>query len=304
MITLNGISKSFGKHLVLDNIGFSVNDCSIYGLIGYNGAGKTTLLNIISGLYKADKGTVNIDVENKKCVPFDNVDVKRSLFYVTDEPYYFAGANLLTMRNFFCGFYPTWSDESFKKLIDVFGIDPNKKIGDFSKGMKRQAAIIIGLSSKARYLLMDESFDGLDPNIRTIVSNILAEYIAETEATVIAASHNLYELENICDTVGMINGKHLIYSEDIDNIKSKVKKYSLACDKAISTDIFNGLNIKFIKQEGQFCSFQSSEDPEKIKALITANAKILNFDCKPMNLNEIFIYETEGKESEIEGIFQ
>lgn len=303
MIFVNGVDKSFGKSKVLDNISFNVNDCSVYGLIGYNGAGKTTLLNILSGLYLADKGKVEIEVNGKKHQPFDNPAVKRSLFYVNDDPYYFPNANLISMRDFYCGMYPNWSDESFKKLTQLFGIDPNKKMGDFSKGMKRQGAIILGLASKARYIFLDESFDGLDPNIRTLVSNLLAEYIAETEGSVIAASHNLYELEGICDTVGMINGNKMIYSDDIETVKSKAKKYRISVKGRVGDDITTLLNLKFLKNELGIITFQSNENEEKVKAVFSKYGEIILFESFGMTLNEIFIYETEDKGNEIEGIF-
>lgn len=303
MIFVNGVDKSFGKSKVLDNISFNVNDCSVYGLIGYNGAGKTTLLNILSGLYLADEGRVEIEVNGKKHHPFDNPAVKRSLFYVNDDPYYFPNANLITMRDFYCGMYPNWSDESFKKLINLFGIDPNKKMGNFSKGMKRQGAIILGLASKARYIYLDESFDGLDPNIRSLVSNLLAEYIAETEGTVIAASHNLYELEGICDTVGMINGNKMIYSDDIETVKSKAKKYRISVKGRVGDDITTLLNLKFLKNELGIITFQSNENEEKVKAVFSKYGEIILFESFGMTLNEIFVYETEDKGNEIEGIF-
>lgn len=303
MIFVKGISKSFGKSKVLDNITFNVNDCSVYGLIGYNGAGKTTLLNIISGLYSPDDGKVEIEVDNKKCLPFDNPIVKRNLFYVNDDPYYFPNANLITMRDFYCGMYPNWSDDSFQKLIRLFGIDPNKKMGDFSKGMKRQGAIILGLSSKARYIFLDESFDGLDPNIRTLVSNLLAEYIAETEGSIIAASHNLYELEGICDTVGMINGNKMIYSDDIDTVKSKARKYRISVKGNIGEEIQNILDLKFFKKELGVCTFQSNESEEKVRNICSKYGEIILFESFGMTLNEIFVYETEDKGNEIDGIF-
>lgn len=303
MIFVNGVDKSFGKSKVLDSISFNVNDCSVYGLIGYNGAGKTTLLNILSGLYHADKGTVEIEVNGKRHRPFDNPAVKRSLFYVNDDPYYFPNATLISMRDFYCGMYPNWSDESFKKLTQLFGIDPNKKMGDFSKGMKRQGAIILGLASKARHIFLDESFDGLDPNIRTLVSNLLAEYIAETEGSVIAASHNLYELEGICDTVGMINGNKMIYSDDIETVKSKAKKYRISVKGRVGDDITTLLNLKFLKNELGIITFQSNEEEDKVKAVFSKYGEIVIFESFGMTLNEIFVYETEDKGNEIEGIF-
>ena len=303
MIFVNDVDKSFGKTKVLDNISFNVNDCSVYGLIGYNGAGKTTLLNIISGLYLADNGKVEIEIDGKKQQPFNNSVVKRSLFYVNDNPYYFRNANLITMRDFYCGMYPNWSDQSFKKLINLFQIDPNKKISNFSKGMKRQSAIILGLASKARYIFLDESFDGLDPNIRMLVSNLLAEYIVETEASIIAASHNLYELENICDTVGMINGNKMIYSDEIETVKSKARKYRVSVEGTVGEDVRSRLNLKFFNNELGVFTFQSNEEEEKIKSVFSQYGEIILFESFGMTLNEIFVYETEDKSNEIEGIF-
>ena len=227
--------------------------------------------------------------------------MKRSLFYVTDNPYYFPGANLVTMRDFYKGFYPNWSDNSFSELVKLFGLDPAKRIGDFSKGMKRQAAMIMGLASRPRYLLLDESFDGLDPNVRTVVSNLLAEYIAETESTVVAASHNLYELENICDTVGMLNGKQLLYSKPIEDVKERVKKYRVAVNT--KKDPLTGLSVKFPRREGNIYTFQSEEPEEKLRDAFGKAGELLLFEAYGMTLNEIFIYETKEEDNEIEGIF-
>ena len=301
MIRLNRVCKSYGKTEILKDITLQVEDCSIYGLIGYNGAGKTTLLNIVSGLYRPTGGEVLLDVGEDLRDPFDDPFVKRSLFYVTDNPYYFPGADLVTMRDFYKGFYPNWSDNSFSELVKLFGLDPEKRIGDFSKGMKRQAAIIMGLASRPRYLLLDESFDGLDPNVRTVVSNLLAEYIAETESTVVAASHNLYELENICDTVGMLNGKQLLYSKPIEEIKGRVKKYRAAVNT--EKDPLAGLSFKFLRKEGNIYTFQSEEPEEKLQAAFGKAGDLLLFEAYGMTLNEIFIYETKEEDNEIEGIF-
>lgn len=303
MIKIDGVSKSYGKLKVLNDITLTVNNGSIYGLIGYNGAGKTTLLNIVSGLFKPDKGTVSIELNRKMHKPFDDPCVKRALYYVTDDPYYFPNTNLVGMRDFYCGMYPNWSDTSFKKLVDLFGIDPNKRISDFSKGMKRQSAIILAMSARPEYLLLDESFDGLDPNIRTIVGGLLTEYIAETEGSVIAASHNLFELESICDSLGMINGTNLLHTGDIEDIKATAKKYRVAVNSPLDTDTVESLNLKFFKNEGNIYTFQSSEPEDKIKSAFLKDRELLLFESFGMTLNEIFIYETEGKGNEIEGIF-
>ncbi len=303
MIYAENICKSFDGQQVLIDVSFSVNDCSIYGLVGYNGAGKTTLLNIISGLYKANSGRVFLDCKGKKQQPFDNPDIKRDLFYVTDEPYYFSHASMMSMRDYYSGFYPRWSDKGFKRLAEVFGLDVNKRISDFSKGMKRQAAMAMALASRPAYLFLDESFDGLDPNIRTVVCNLLTEFIAETEGSVIAASHNLYELEHICDTVGILNGNTMIYSDDIDTIRQKARKFRVAVNGKIDEEILKHITAKFFKKEGNICTFQSSDNDEKVKQAFSHYGEILIFESVGMGLNEIFVYETEEKENEIQGIF-
>ena len=206
MIEINRVTKAFGDKTVLDNVTVTIADGSIYGLVGYNGAGKTTLLNLIAGLYRPDGGNITADTEDGKLAVYGSEQVRRDLFLIPDDPYILPQASLSTMAAFYRGFYPHFSMETMEKLTEIFGLDPKKKLNGFSKGMKRQAAIILGLSSRARYLLLDECFDGLDPNIRLTVCDLLMEYMAETGATVIMASHNLHEIEHICDTVGMLNG--------------------------------------------------------------------------------------------------
>ena len=301
MIRLNRVCKSYGRTEILKDVTLQVEEGSLYGLIGYNGAGKTTLLNIVSGLYRPTKGEVFLEAGGELRDPFDDPAVKRSLFYVTDSPYYFPDADLVTMRDFYKGFYPTWSDNSFSELTKLFGLDPEKRIGEFSKGMKRQAAMILGMAARPRYLLLDESFDGLDPSVRTVVSNLLGEYIAETESTVVAASHNLYELENICDTIGMLNGKQLLYSKPIEDIKERIKKYRVAVEA--EKDPLAGLSVKFLRKEGNIYTFQSEEPEEKLRDAFGKAGKLLLFECYGMTLNEISIYETKEEDNAIEGIF-
>lgn len=303
MIRAEGICKSFDRQQVLTDVSFEVNDCSVYGLIGYNGAGKTTLLDIVSGLYKADSGSVFLDCNNKKLQPFDNVEIKQNLFYVTDDTYYFPHATMMTMRDFYCGFFPNWSDKGFKKLTELFGLDTKKRISDFSKGMKRQAAMTIALAARPRYLFLDESFDGLDPNVRTVVCNLLTEFIAETEGSVIAASHNLYELEHICDTVGMLNGKRMICSQDIDSLKNRARKYRVAVTGGLQREAQEQLCARFFRSEGNICTFRTKKSDDEVRSILAQQGELLLFESAGMNLNEIFEYETEGKENEIQGIF-
>lgn len=304
MIELRHISKQFGRYSALEDVTARIGDESIYGLIGYNGAGKTTLLNMISGLYLPSGGEIVMDVDGEMMNPFDNVKVKRNLFYVSDDPYFMSSANLLDMRDFYKGFYRNFSDSTFEKLVKICKLDPEKRIGDFSKGMKRQAAILLGMSSRVRYLLLDESFDGLDPNMRVLVSNLLTEYLLEVGATIVVASHNLYELENICDTIGMINGKRMIFSKDIEDVRAKVKKYRVALDKKASEEVFAPLHVKNLKGEGNIYTFVCGEEERAIRERLSEEHEILLFEAYPLALNEIFKAEMGGGEDNYEGIFE
>ncbi len=214
MIHIHHLSKAYGDTSVLEAIDLTVADGSIYSLVGYNGAGKTTLLSLMAGILAPDSGHVTMNVgEGDEALPvFDREDVRRELFFIPDEPYILPSATMNTMASFYSGFYPRFSMETFCRLVEIFGLNPRKRIAGFSKGMKRQAAIMLGLSARTRYLLLDESFDGLDPTVRTTVCDLIMAYMADTGATVVMASHNLAAIEHICDTVGMLSGNRIVYS--------------------------------------------------------------------------------------------
>lgn len=304
MIKLKGVSKLFGDFHALDEVSAEIQDSSIYGLIGYNGAGKTTLLNIISGLYKSSSGEVRIELDGELLDPFDNVRVKHNLFYVSDDPYFTPNASLYSMRDFYRGFYRSFSNESFEKLVKLFKLDPYKRIADFSKGMKRQAAIILGMSTRVKYLLLDESFDGLDPAVRVLVSNLLTEYLLEVGATIIVASHNLYELENICDTIGMIKGKRLIFSRDIDEIKSGVFKYRAVMSTPIAEASLAELSLKSFSRDGNIHTFVCERSEDEVKAALSPLGELLLLESCPLSLSEIFKAEIGEGDERIEGIFE
>ena len=305
MIEINRVTKAFGDKTVLDNITVTVADGSIYGLVGYNGAGKTTLLNLIAGLYRPDGGNITADTEDGKLVVYGSERVRRDLFLIPDDPYILPQASLSTMAAFYRGFYPNFSMETLEKLTEIFGLDPKKKLNGFSKGMKRQAAIILGLSSRARYLLLDESFDGLDPNIRMTVCDLLMEYMAETGATVIMASHNLHEIEHICDTVGMLNGTHIVYSCEIEAIKERYTRIRAAFDREVDETALAGVTYGELNACGKVLSFVSETPADEVEATLRARGGLCLFETYPLSLEEVFKYEMKkgGKSYDIEGLF-
>lgn len=305
MIEINRVTKAFGDKTVLDNITVTVADGSIYGLVGYNGAGKTTLLNLIAGLYRPDGGNITADTEDGKLAVYGSERVRRDLFLIPDDPYILPQASLSTMAAFYRGFYPNFSMETLEKLTEIFGLDPKKKLNGFSKGMKRQAAIILGLSSRARYLLLDESFDGLDPNIRMTVCDLLMEYMAETGATVIMASHNLHEIEHICDTVGMLNGTHIVYSCEIETIKERYTRIRAAFDREVDETALAGITYGDLNACGKVLSFVSETPADDVEATLRTRGGLCLFETYPLSLEEVFKYEMKkgGKSYDIEGLF-
>lgn len=226
MISVQQVSKSYGKHVAIRNITFKVETGQVYGLLGYNGAGKTTLLKIIAGAYRADSGYVSVD----------GVDVRtrdvpaKTPFIVADEPYFGSQATPAMMRDFYAGYYPNWSDSTFDGLLGLFGLERGMRIASFSKGMKRQVAILLGLSSGAPCLLLDESFDGLDLGKRILLKTLLARYAREREASVVLSSHNLKELEEVADRLGMIEDTRLAFDAKVDDLHESYCKYSASLD--------------------------------------------------------------------------
>ena len=305
MIEINHVRKSFGDKTVLDDVTLSVSDGSIYGLVGYNGAGKTTLLSLIAGLYRPDQGNITADIPDGKLTAYGSEAVRRDLFFIPDDPYILPQANLNTMASFYRGFYPNFSMETYRKLTELFGLDPQKRISGFSKGMKRQAALILGLSSRARYLLLDESFDGLDPTIRMMVCDLLMEYMAETGASIVMASHNLHEIEHICDTVGMLNGSRIIYSCDVDEIKECYTRIRAAFDREVSEDILEGIRYGDLSAGGRVLTFVSETPADETEAILRRAGGLCLFETHPMSLEEVFRFEMKkgGKTYDIEGLF-
>ena len=210
------------------------------------------------------------------------------------------------MCTFYRGFYPNFSMETFRKLTEIFGLDPKKRLNGFSKGMKRQAALILGLSSRARYLLLDESFDGLDPTVRMTVCDLLMEYMAETGATIIMASHNLHEIEHICDTVGMLNGSHIVYSCDIDTIKERYTRIRAAFDRDVTADLPAGITYGDLLVSGRVLTFVSETPADEVETILGRKGGLCLFETHPMSLEEVFKYEMKkgGKTYEIEGLFE
>lgn len=223
MIEVEGIAKRFGSFTALEDVSLTVADGMVYGLVGYNGAGKTTLLKIIAGVYKPDAGEVRIDG-----VPMHSDRVSHdSLFIVADEPYFLPQATPETMRSFYRGYYPHWSDDVYERMLALFGLDPTAKVTGFSKGMQRQLGILLGFATGVKTMLLDESFDGLDLGKRNLLKRLLKTYAHERGASVILSSHNLRELEDAADHLGMIKGCRLTFDGSVADVHEQYPGSSL-----------------------------------------------------------------------------
>jgi len=229
MITINNLTKTFEGYKALDGLTLNVKKGSIYGLIGINGSGKTTALNHITGLYKEDSGEIAINGE----VVYDNKNMKEMLAYIPDELFFFSNYNLKNTKAFYKNTYKNWNEERYNSLIERLELSEKKRLKGFSKGMQKQAAFALTMSTMPDILILDEPIDGLDPIVKKVIMDYIIEDVAERELTVVISSHNLKEMDGICDTIGIIkNGKTLIEGE-LDEIRQKVsgEKEMLSLDE-------------------------------------------------------------------------
>ena len=300
MIEVVNVTKKFGDFTAIQDLNFKVSDGSIYGLIGYNGAGKTTLLKTITGVYKPDGGEVRLDGENA----FDNAKMKQHMFYVPDDIYFAPYANMEKMAKFYNGFYPDFSFDTFRRLSEVFGLDTKARINGFSKGMQRQAEIVLGISTRAKYMFFDETFDGLDPAKRSLIKNLLNEYMADTNASVIVSSHDLHELEGLCDHFGLINGKKLVLDSSIKELSEGRAKYRIVFkDDVTEEDIKSiGINVKSFKRDGRII-FITVKGSEKETAAKLNTLSPIMVEPMPLSLEEVFLDEMEGTNYDFSKIF-
>ena len=265
MIKIQNVTKKFGAQKALDDLTLEIEKGCAYGLLGSNGAGKSTLLRLLSGIYIQDSGSITIDDQPI----YDNPQLKEKIFFVSDDTAQFTGMTLLQMKNFVKTFYKTYNEEVFNSLWEILKLPMDKKLSDFSKGMRRQAVVICGLSACTEYLLLDEAFDGLDPAMRYAVKQMLIDAIIDRGVTVIISSHNLKEIEEFCDTVGLIHEGKVIFSRELDSVKGNIHKVQTSFEKELGIEDFadcKDIEILSIKTSGSVSALVikgSNEDIEK-----------------------------------------
>jgi len=287
MIEIKQLSKSFGKEEAVKNIYLTVKKGTIYGLLGSNGAGKTTLLKMIAGIYKQNQGTIHIDNQPV----YENVQIKQRMIFIPDTLYFLSHSTILQMANYYRYFYPQWNQERFEKLKDVFQIDLNKKVHRLSKGMQRQVAFWLAFSAMPDVFVLDEPIDGLDPVMRQKIKNLIFQDVAEREMTVIISSHNLREIEDICDHVGIMHRGQVLIEKELDDLKADTQKIQIAfANPKDEENLLQGLKILYQEQRGSIHLYIVRGNEKEIKQVIQ-KVQPLVFDLLPLTLEEIFIYE-------------
>lgn len=300
MIEVKSVTKKFGDFTAVEDISFMVKDSSIYGLIGYNGAGKTTLLKTAAGIYKPDSGKVLLDGENS----YDNGEIRRGLFYIPDDMYFMTNSTVDSMARFYKGMFASFDEELFDRMLSLFALDKRARLRSFSKGMKRQAEIAFALASRPRFMLLDEVFDGLDPQKKETCKNLFLEYIAESNCSIIISSHSLSDLSGICDHVGLVNGKRLSFSCSIDDIPTVNRKFQIIFSAPVKKEVLAALPVKKLQVQGNGAAFHVL-GADNLKKVQQAMQTLPVAEIKPtaMTLEEVFLSEMEDEDYDLQQIF-
>ena len=289
MIEIKDLNKSFDDIKAVDNITFEIKEGAVFGLIGTNGAGKSTTLRMIAGVYKPDSGTILID---EKPV-YDNVEAKKDIFFIADEPYFPMNSTAESMGKFYLQMYENFDCEGFNKYLETFKLEPYRKINTYSKGMKKQLAIILGVCANTKYLLCDETFDGLDPVMRQAVKSILAKEMDERGLTPVIASHNLRELEDICDHIGLLHRGGVLLSKELEDMKCNVQKVQCVFKNILDKDrALDGIELIGEEKRGSLYTLTIRTTREDAINRFAAIDTIF-YEVLPLPLEEIFISETE-----------
>lgn len=288
MIKADNLTKRFQGVIAVDHIHAEIQEGTVFGLIGTNGAGKSTFLRMAAGILKPDEGTITLDGE----AVFEDTRVKARCFYIPDEPYFLGNGTADDMKTFYQGIYPNFDTDRFGKLLKSFELDGRRKIQTFSKGMKKQLAVLLGICAGTDYLFCDETFDGLDPVMRQTVKSLFANDIEERNLTPVIASHNLRELEDICDHVGLLHRGGMLLSKDLDDMKMNIHKIQCVLPAGLDRTNLQDLDIMTTEQRGSLLTLTVRGQREEIQARMQSYHPVF-FEMIPLSLEEIFISETE-----------
>lgn len=288
MIKVENVTKWYGRNKAVNQAAFQVQDGSIFGLVGSNGAGKSTLLRMMAGIMRTDQGEILIDGESV----YENPTAKEKIFYISDEPFFFPNGSPLDMERYFMTIYPEFDKERFEDFLVRFHLGKKRKINTYSKGMKRQLAMLLGICSNTKYIFFDETFDGLDPVMRQAMKSILAGEAESRGLTPIIAFHNLRELEDICDHIGIIHQGGVLLSKDLEKMKADIHKVQCVLSPEGENVIRERLSPLKMEQRGSLLTMTVRGEEEKIRGILEECHPIF-YEILPLSLEEIFISETE-----------
>lgn len=289
MINVQNLTKKFDRFTAIDSLTCSIPDGCIYGMVGSNGAGKSTFLRVVSGVYRADSGTVTLDDRPV----YENPAAKSRIILVPDELFFLQGATMNRMADLYKKVYPNFDMLRYRELTSAFGLDPKKSVATFSKGMRRQASTILSLSAKPQYIFFDETFDGLDPIMRTLVKKIICDDVIERSATAVITSHSLRELEDTCDQLALLHKGGLVLESDVQNLKTSLFKVQIAFSDEYDKSRFEGIDMLSFVKKGSVSNFIVRGNREETKNKLSALCPIL-LDVLPLSLEEVFTYEMEA----------
>ena len=298
MIQINDVVKSFDGFRALDGLTMKVEEGSIYGLVGPNGAGKSTILRHIMGIYRPDSGSILVHGQPV----YENPVIKAEMAAIPDELYYFNSASTRDMMKFYRGLYPQFDDKRYDALREAFPeVDENQPIRRLSKGMQKQSAFWLALCCQPKVLVLDEPVDGLDPVMRRQVWSLLMGDVAQRGTTVLVSSHNLRELEDVCDHVGILSHGKVLLERSLTDLQDNIIKLQLAFSEPGLPPLPEGLNVLHTSQIGRVYTLIVRGDPTQIKERMAALNPIL-MEMLPLNLEEIFIYELGGEDYAVRDI--
>ena len=289
MITISGLSHSFGDNKVLEDVQLEVSDSKVLGLVGINGAGKSTLLRLMSGVYRPQSGKIEYDGKD----PMDD-DTRKDIFLLPDDPYYSGQTSCKTLFKMYKVFYPDINETVYREIINDFKLNDKKPLRTFSKGMRRQAFVALAFAVAPKYLLLDEAFDGLDPLARKKFKDRLSVMVKEKGTTVIISSHSLKELEDFCDEFAMIDEHRIIGSGKILEQSMDLSKFQLSFKEIPEEKMFAELNVKSLKIVGHVATLVAEGNADEIEETLRALDPVI-IDKLDVNFEEAFIGDIDRR---------
>ena len=295
MIEVKNLRKTFDGFTALDDLTMTVPDGAVYGLVGPNGAGKSTVIRHITGVFRPDSGTVTVGGR----AVYENPEVKAGIAYIPDDIFYFPSSNLSDMARFYEGVYPSFDRKLYEELRESFGLDPRSQLRRFSKGMQKQAAFLLAIACRPKVLVLDEPVDGLDPVMRRQVWSLMLQDVAQRGTTVLVSSHNLRELEDVCDHVGILHKGKMLLERTLDELQDNVVKAQLVLREG--SELPANLKVLHRVKNGKVETVILRGSQEEVNAALAAVNPIF-YDLVPLTLEEVFVYELGGVDYEIKNV--